>query len=175
MSLDFSQQVDHSLELVKRLKNALLPRIDDSEIIIHHEEGLHYIELGEYTITPVEGNRKTVGGSRPVIEWRLTLYEQNNGGYDTPPDVDEIDYGTFSYVHDCVLKIAENELKQKASSIVDSYLWEQHNREEKEMWEDMENNPPQVSQKCIHNENFEDCNECMILADFAIDSKRERS
>ena len=173
MTLNFEKTIDQSLELLLRLKKVILPHVKDEEIVAHHEDGLHYIEIQHYAITPVEGNRKTVGGSCPTLEWRLTRFDPILETYNDPQDVDEVDCGTFKHYYDCMLVIAEEELKNTVYSMVDEYYWGVDEEEEEKMWEEMEKNPPDSPKKCVHGKNFEECDECLVLADFAIDSKRE--
>ena len=175
MKNDFSEMVDVELELVLQLKDALLPNVENTDISVHHEDGLHYIEFGCYCITPVEAERKTVGGSRFCTEWQLTHYAPTLGSYNEPPDVDEVNYGNCRTASDCVIWIAKQELMQTAHNVIDSYfLCLKQSNEEEKMWQEMDDSLPPIPQACPHGNYFSDCNQCMVDSDLAYDARRER-
>lgn len=150
--LNYAEAVDRAMRFVNEAREKAFPEIPaDTVKVVHdqidndpYEQGAHWIEFGDYVLTPVTkfpGLTNSLCGVIPVIGWNLYVNKITCGNRLDPPDVDEVDLGDFRNEVECLVEIGKINVRQQLEGIAQGIQYEEEAAEEKKMWAEM--NPPE--------------------------------
>ncbi len=176
--LNFAEAVDKSMPLVMEVHKQVFHKYIPADTVkIEHnnnapsdDQGSHYIEFGQFVLTPIVSSSKT---ETPHIEWNLMQLIPTPGSRWEPPDVYEFDCGNFNKLQTCLCEIGRILLAEEIGAISYGIYEQEMAAAEAEYEREMKANPPE-QELCPHGRKFHECNSCMIASDMAYDAAREQ-